>query len=339
MLQKLSSRLSLRTKVTGISVAITALALAFSATTSIVQMRYQVDTEIHRSAESVALGIARASELAMTVDDNKELSRLANSFLRDPDLQFIAAYGAGSKPRVVAIRDRQAWDNYAAGALIRIGASLANIRLRRWRTRTIWRATSNPRRRSAQPSRSNRRDRANRGRPLHGRDVPAQWRQSCQIVGAVLAAAGVGGIVLFFTLGSWLRRLERLASASQSIADGDYGNSISDRHDDEIGRLADSFEGMRLALLGRDVKLRGFTETLQDQVKQRTLDLEQALVVAEEASRTKSLFLANMSHELRTPLNGVIGMVDLLLATPTNSQQRRYCDLAKVSAALAAGSD
>ena len=34
------------------------------------------------------------------------------------------------------------------------------------------------------------------------------------------------------------------------------------------------------------------------------------------ASMMKSAFIANMSHELRTPLNGVIGMVDLLAATP-----------------------
>ena len=39
-----------------------------------------------------------------------------------------------------------------------------------------------------------------------------------------------------------------------------------------------------------------------------------------------------MSHELRTPLNGVIGMVDLLLAASPNTQQARYCEIAKSSA-------
>jgi signal transduction histidine kinase/CheY-like chemotaxis protein/HPt (histidine-containing phosphotransfer) domain-containing protein len=162
------------------------------------------------------------------------------------------------------------------------------------------------------------------------RQVLAQ--QSQMTLGVTLGAAGVGALILFVTLGRWLRRLQILAAASQSIAQGDFTRTIQDLHKDEIGNLARSFEAMRLTLEERDRKLRGFTETLQDQVKQRTSDLEQALLAAEEANRAKSMFLANMSHELRTPLNGVIGMVDLLIGTTTSAQQRRYCDVAKVSA-------
>ncbi len=323
MLRRFSSRLSLRAKVIGISLAITAMALAFSATTSIVQMRYQVDAGQRRAADSVALSVARAGERALTIGDSKELSRLVNSFLRDPNLLFIAVYKGHSQLPVVAIRDSGAWNDYLTGQINTDRCIVAEHEVQAMVDDTAaWGGDAEP------------------GPPV-GRVVvglsnaatrQAQWRQSRVILTATVAAAAAGGMFLFLTLGSWLRRLQNLAHASQSIARGDFSNSVSDPHDDEIGHLAHSFEAMRVALLGRDVKLRGFTETLQDQVQQRTHDLEYALAAAEEANRAKSLFLANMSHELRTPLNGVIGMVDLLHATATTPQQQRYSKLAKVSA-------
>ncbi|CBA16657.1 sensor histidine kinase [Xanthomonas albilineans] len=48
--------------------------------------------------------------------------------------------------------------------------------------------------------------------------------------------------------------------------------------------------------------------------------------VAEQASLAKTRFLATLGHEVRTPMTGVLGMSELLLATPLDPKQRGYTE-------------
>jgi signal transduction histidine kinase/CheY-like chemotaxis protein/ligand-binding sensor domain-containing protein len=62
------------------------------------------------------------------------------------------------------------------------------------------------------------------------------------------------------------------------------------------------------------------------------VELNQARLAAESASRQKSQFLANMSHEIRTPMNAVMGMTGLALEMAQSSQQRDYLSTVQLAA-------
>lgn len=138
--------------------------------------------------------------------------------------------------------------------------------------------------------------------------------QRTSYLGIILMIAAT--VVVWLGSRRFTRPLVRLSEAATGVARGEYHRRVELNRDDEIGRLATSFNRM------------------SEEVSNALAVAQSSRAEAELANRTKSEFLANMSHEIRTPINAMIGYADLLeagVAGPINDAQQGQLERIKTS--------
>ncbi|MEZ5935152.1 MAG: ATP-binding protein [Alphaproteobacteria bacterium] len=140
----------------------------------------------------------------------------------------------------------------------------------------------------------------------------ASWLGSSAAVLSILGALLVGG------LGCWLLRsisgpIEQLLLGTQRIASGDLGHRIRLQGRDELAHLASSFNGMAEDLEHQRSALMQAQAGLEEKVRERTRELEQANLTLKRLDEVRRRMFADISHELRTPLTIISGEAEVTL--------------------------
>jgi len=140
--------------------------------------------------------------------------------------------------------------------------------------------------------------------------ILAANRYANRIIYMCIIAMILFSLIGFLTASSLRKNIfipiKSLIKSTDIIAGGDINHQASINSEDELGRLASSFNDM--------------TRTLRENYAELS-DKNTELILA---AKSKNSFLANTSHEIRTPLTAIIGFSEELLNESLKGEDAKY---------------
>ncbi len=125
-----------------------------------------------------------------------------------------------------------------------------------------------------------------------------------------LALGTITMAIVFRRLGVGLRQVERGAA---ELAAGNLDWRIDLKGRDELASLSRSLDAMAVQLAEQKLTLQAARDSLAEQVRLRTAELEEANARLARTDEERRNFLTEIGHELRTPLTIIRGEAQLML--------------------------
>lgn len=128
----------------------------------------------------------------------------------------------------------------------------------------------------------------------------SEWFMNIRLVGFLLIMLITNGILSYYVSKTILKPVRMLTEAAEEISKGNLDQEIKTESTDELGKLAETFEDMRI-------------------------QLKKAKEERAEYENNRKEFIASISHDLKTPLTSIKGYIkgilDGIAASPDTNQR------------------
>ena len=139
----------------------------------------------------------------------------------------------------------------------------------------------------------------------------ASRRSTALAAGLILLATLLTAGIVYWAVYLPTRKLR---AGTEALAAGNLDVQIDLDRSDELGQLASSFNLMARNLRSAYEELRGWSETLEERVSEKTAALEEVnrQIIQMEKSASVGKMAATVAHELNNPLSGIVTYAKLL---------------------------